>query len=1856
MVGALLFVCAFALLIGASSASAAGPTYVYQDISTDTAWDDSGSPYIVNNTITVQSGVTLTVGPNVTVKADPGTTIFVDGSLVAAGNAAHMVNFTQNSTTWSGIYGHGNSVISFNFVKFNNATGLNVQNTGVFINSRFTDISTSAINFNIASKNGNLTVTNCEFTQIGTMDILGLITVQSNANNVVTYTTPISITNNYFGPGSSNYAIQISEYVYSSENASVTLNGNVVINNNRFNIGAGSAISLSHLASASQNSTATFSGFTTINLNRFNSGNAISITDVGSVADMANPTIKHYNAVHVNDVINILNNDLRQVSGYGFLNVAQLVAFGQTTSSINDPVTITGNNFTTTGDAIVIQKIGTAGDNATGTFSSKILVENNRMLDVVNGANIYRVLNTVGGYNSTITYTGNQKISNNTVTIGSGPFLNQVLSTTSVGYGQLNVNGGTVISDNNIVDIGSSPAFLSTIAVVLIQHSETTITDPTAIINNNVDRAGRISAYDATYTVTDWSKLTIQGDILVQGNEGAQLANSGVVFSPTFVAENDATLVLTSNLKVLDNKINSTLGTGIELTLSENAVLKGSSSLIMPIEISRNTIRADASDGVAMTIVVNAANNATAGISGAIFIDSNRIVKATNAFMINRQLSANNMYNSSVSLEGNVVCANNVMTALTGKGLYVYDRVSVNGYKTSVFTSSVIATGNTVDQAFGRMIDIDRDGMSSYGNARLTISGVITVDDNVAAICGDLINVNLGYNANGKSTVVVTGDVLVRNNQGLDVATSGIQVYSHSEATNNAVISTTSNIEIRNNFAQVVNSHGIDMERDLVVRGNSTGTFTGTVKILRNTLVQENFRAFYAENYVASYDNAKGLIIGDFTVSNNTVSVYDQVGFDIEIMASAEVRLAEMVSTATYNGNVLIADNMVTVTDCTGSYDQYYIYFWAEGDADVTGSTQGNKWANATMGNIQVLRNTAVMNGEDAYGIEYDPDIYANAAYGGSASAIVGTQMIANNQVTGFGDSFYGLYIYGDNLYADSNVGNATVVSGAITFRDNTIDLKGNGSTGIYFDHEHDIYAQAQSRWLASFILNGGLNIVRNTIVMNGNNNYGIDVYNDGYQTYVQVDDSHSIAVLEFDLNINNNVLTMLGMNNYGILVEDYYLYAYYWNGNVTLKAGVSVASNNVRLNGQTGAGILVNVPLEVDSTSFNGQAALSTTVSVMNNIVAKGDFGIRIIGSGEGIIFVTGNKVTGTNTTALVVEHSNAVIENNIITENQGDGIRLANNLASTNIAIGNNTITHNVGYGLRILTSNGVTMYNGIFETNMKDGISVPAFDAGYTLGSQVKWVVDAAASVRDNDVLLGGNLEIMRTGVLTIDSVNGFTIAEADTGVTMLIVDFGGSMIVRNSNMYSDNDRGLFLVYGGLEMTSSSAMGWSEIYLAKTSTAKITACTISNNDRNGIRVDGSSPTISSTTIAMNGMDGIYIDNGSEPIIKSCHIVLNERGIYARNSNLDNVVDNIFALNTVAGVYAEGVAGRIHANIFLMDRNEIFVYNCNVSIEDNEIGYARIVDQVAQYSTVLSLVLSYMDTSSVTEGLESEGLGASMYSSLLSELTSMLLNHVGVYAVNSEVAAKDNSYGMLTYAMYAENSTVSFSDAVKNNVIVLQWLNKNLDSRNISIPTFVYNGIYAIDSRLTITGASIQCVNDAVFLDDSSAVISDSALNASRFDVYSVHKSNVSMTTTTLDGKLKVEDSGTMTWLNQFTVIVKDADGKLVSGAPVTVVDGNGKLIASGVTGSNGQFLADVAGWTQDANGKQSVTAPYWVNATVGGKTISQTVDGSQVQTVSAQAEKSMIDTILLPLLLIICLVVVLVVVMVVLRIRKK
>lgn len=43
-------------------------TNITSDITTNTTWNISGSPYIIQNSITVQNGVSLTIDPGVEIK------------------------------------------------------------------------------------------------------------------------------------------------------------------------------------------------------------------------------------------------------------------------------------------------------------------------------------------------------------------------------------------------------------------------------------------------------------------------------------------------------------------------------------------------------------------------------------------------------------------------------------------------------------------------------------------------------------------------------------------------------------------------------------------------------------------------------------------------------------------------------------------------------------------------------------------------------------------------------------------------------------------------------------------------------------------------------------------------------------------------------------------------------------------------------------------------------------------------------------------------------------------------------------------------------------------------------------------------------------------------------------------------------------------------------------------------------------------------------------------------------------------------------------------------------------------------------------------------------------------------------------------------------------------------------------------------------------------------------------------------------------------------------------------------------------------------------------------------------------
>lgn len=80
---------------GTSAASTVIPGSTH--ITTNTEWTTAGSPYVITNYLTVNSGVTLTVDPGVVVKFEQSNfgEIDVDGSLVADGTSEAPITFTS---------------------------------------------------------------------------------------------------------------------------------------------------------------------------------------------------------------------------------------------------------------------------------------------------------------------------------------------------------------------------------------------------------------------------------------------------------------------------------------------------------------------------------------------------------------------------------------------------------------------------------------------------------------------------------------------------------------------------------------------------------------------------------------------------------------------------------------------------------------------------------------------------------------------------------------------------------------------------------------------------------------------------------------------------------------------------------------------------------------------------------------------------------------------------------------------------------------------------------------------------------------------------------------------------------------------------------------------------------------------------------------------------------------------------------------------------------------------------------------------------------------------------------------------------------------------------------------------------------------------------------------------------------------------------------------------------------------------------------------------------------------------------------------------------------------------------------
>jgi parallel beta-helix repeat protein len=1016
---------------------------------------------------------------------------------------------------------------------------------------------------------------------------------------------------------------------------------------------------------------------------------------------------------------------------------------------------------------------------------------------------------------------------------------------------------------------------------------------------------------------------------------------------------------------------------------------------------------------------------------------------------------------------------------------------------------------------------------------------------------------------------------------------------------------TTYAVEITNNVLQVY-SQGIYTYLESNVREDSYGVFTQAALDLNGT----------------------------WNISANEINLPDTGWYGIwtDFYESAEIGEAAGVWTA----EVLISDN--TIAGPMDGYITYGIYVYENPVA----STYDMRFDDTP---TAVSTFSVAITGNDISQAWYNVYAYSDVGsyYGLSSVTSDSSIVITDNVATG---------VYSIGIYVDVSAGTTQYTydgyaTNAIATVTSMVDVSGNMIS--WTDEEYWPYGVevdvdfSDSEILAEQVmLDVMVEITANTITgTGGGESDGIDAgANSPMAGVFVISDNvidlvgYGIYVWDANLTISDNAMTNLGED--GIYIDDCIGTV---SGNTVTGAlgdGIYVEyselltiENNVLDQCDDGIYLYETVDTVVTGNTMTNNGLMNGdtyglyvydcyNITVSENEITGNLYGMYV--EYTDLMFVSDNTVNGNeHGGAGFYESNDLMIEGNTFSENGGDGVWM---YYCDAVIFSNNTANENSGYGLNAYSYYSgfvLTIYNGEYAENTYEGLYVEMEYSG------ADWIVDAASEVRNNGVYFDGDVTVVSGGVLTLDTVNDFVMGwDYRDGRAKITVDEGGKLVVMNSVIGEEYMDGIgplpdgfdyyeFNVLGTLDMESSTVADAKELYLGPTSSASIRTSTIAYNFRNGIHIDDCSPVISGTTIAMNNMDGIFIEGANAaPKITDCLITMNERGVYAYKSNLANVVDNLIVLNDVAGIYAYDSDGKIHDNILLFNKREIWIKDSTVSVQSNQIGYSVLVGVMVKYLPLLSMNFEVP----ISDGFE-----------ISPELMMMMmLDHIGIYAENSTVSASDNVYGMLTYAVYVVDSQLTFSDSVKATQLVIPYFDSVGMLWNITVPIYVYDGIYASGSSLTVNGGYIEVLDDAIFLENSTADLRNVVLNATDMDLYLMDGSTASATNVTFDGGILVEDTSALTVNYKLTVIAVDQDGQPVGGVWIVIRDAAGEVVAEGATGDDGMFVTYVVGYVQTSAGKSAAMNPYLVNASFdqGSVLKSVTVDGPTEVTVQIPVEK--------------------------------
>ncbi len=860
-------------------------------------------------------------------------------------------------------------------------------------------------------------------------------------------------------------------------------------------------------------------------------------------------------------------------------------------------------------------------------------------------------------------------------------------------------------------------------------------------------------------------------------------------------------------------------------------------------------------------------------------------------------------------------------------------------------------------------INVNSNGKINQAVGFADDATALTTINVAAGTYAESVNVNKA-NVALKGNGVLNGTRITPNSPGVqitanDVTVDGLTIVNASGATDGygIIVDGYNNATISNNFVI-----GSQLDGIKVKSSNST-------KVTGNTVNGAGRDGILVEN-------SAGAVV-DTNIVSNISSLVSNVGSGIQLLNSNGASVTgNTVSNTSWDGirlsgasNALVQGNAVNETGTEGIYSQWGGNVTID-DNIVAGTGRNGILIINTGANNQITNNTVNDTTQDGIRVQSSNGVKVTGNDVGLGAGTIGRDGI---RLTGTSNG-----LVDDNDVAKANrygifvsVGGSTVNNNTVS--NNTVDT--TGSNGIYLNGSNNSFVTGNDVGTlgATNNIKGDGILVENSSGATVNNNTVEETHgvSPNVGSGIQILSSNGASVTGNTVsNASWDGIRLSGASD--ALVQDNNIdevgtegiYSQ-WGGNVTIDDNIVAGTGrNGILIINTGANNQITNNTVNDTTQDGIRVQSSNGVKVTGNDVGLGAGtigrdGIRLTGTSNGL--VDDNDVAKANRYGIFVSVGGSTVNNNTVSNNTVDttgnhGIYLngSNNSFVTNNDVGTLGATDNIkGDGILIESSNGVTVNDNTIDeassasANVGSGIQILNSNGASVTGNTVSntsW--DGIRLSSASDALVQDNA-VNETGAEGIYSQFGGNVTINDNTVAgtgrngILVLNTGANNVVTNNTVNDTNEDGVRIqvsngatVTGNIIGTGVGTIGRDGIRLAGTSNAFVDSNIVANTVRHGIFASQGAGLVTGNIITNNTLNaigdaGVYLNGSSNTLVQANFLGLGPDllagtaddtaiggdGIRVANSILADIVDNLIANATRAGIYVSDMgAGQVN------------------------------------------------------------------------------------------------------------------------------------------------------------------------------------------------------------------------------------------------------------------------------------------------------------------------------------------------------